>query len=679
MEVAPSVSRPRVGVDIGGTFTDCLLSTPNGLAWAKIPTTPEAPEEAALHAFENALEQMGVSPAEVSTFVHGTTLALNTLLERSGASIGVLVTRGFKNTLELGRLRLSSINDYLALRPDPLVSSRYILEVDERILASGDVFRPLDAVEARCAVERLIRAGAGAIAVCFINAFRNPAHEQAAVAIVRELAPEAFVCASSDVWRERGEYERFITAVINAYVGPKMRGYLARFDRSLGKYGFRGQLLLTKSNGGVTTARAAGERPVATLLSGPAAGVVGAWRISERAGLRRVIAFDMGGTSADISVLSAGIPYSYESEVAGLPVLLPSVDTYSIGAGGGSIAKLDSVGVLKVGPRSAGSVPGPVCYGLGGTEPTLTDSYLTAGIIGADSFLGGKMRLDLAAARKSLSQQLHGTPETASGWVIDVATATMHSRFAPYLARLGIDPTDFALLAYGGAGPTHSFLIAGELGIPRVVVPPRPGLLCAYGCLSADLRTDHVATMAIELAASSRLILTSTALSLQAEAEEMVANELGVPYRFGFWTAEMRYRGQTAAVSVSMPQSAITEPEEMMGRFHRRYSEIYGQSYPGFPVELTNLRLQTMVPVPGTEVQEDFGHLRGGEREGIRRRRICVKGETADAKVVWRWALDPGAEMAGPAVIEQEDSTVLVPQGWHVVVDSQFNLIGSQE
>lgn len=669
------MTNSRFGVDIGGTFTDCLLSNGSQLAWAKIQTTPDAPEQAVTQAFRGLMDSSQLSISDVADFVHGTTLGLNTLLERRGALCGMLVTRGFRDILELGRLRLPRIFDYMATRPEPLIRRRHVFEVSERMYASGEVHTPLEEAEVDRAVDSLVESGVQAVVVCFLHGYRHPRHEQIAVGRIRERHPSLFVCASSEIWPERGEYERTVTTAINAYVGPRMHQYIDRLDEALRQEGFLGRFLLTKSNGGVMTAERASEIPVETLLSGPAAGVMGAWQIARQAGLKKAIAFDMGGTSADISVLDEGITYTFQNEVANLPLTTPSIDIFSIGSGGGSIARLDPAGVLKVGPTSAGTDPGPACYDLGGVEPTMTDAYVAAAIISPQAFLGGRMKLNLDAAHRALREKLQGSSTHMALQVIKVATATMYSRFVPYLASLGVDSQDFELIAYGGAGPTHAFLLAQEIGIPRILVPPRPGLLCAFGCLVSDLRTDHIVSIAAELHPGSSAVLTSATESLIAQAEDTLTGQRATGNKLLFWSADLRYRGQTHTHTVSLPQTSLSNPEEVAQRFHQHYGALYGQSQTGGPVELINLRLQAVAPV-----SKDIGDYTGwydgqsGYNQVPDSRTVHLNGEELQTTVVWRWSLAPNDELIGPVVIEQEDTTVFIPPGWSAKVDTHGNI-----
>lgn len=673
------MSSARLGVDVGGTFTDCVLATSEKLAWTKLPTSKESPHHAVVEAFESLIKRTTVNASEVDTVVHGTTLALNTLLERRGALCGMLVTRGFRDVLELGRLRLPRVFDYLERRPEPLIRRQHVIEINERVYASGEMDTPLDLEEVERAVAELVEAGLEALAICFLHGSRHPKHEDAAAHRIRERYPGLFICASSEVWPQRGEYERFVTTVVNANVGPRMQQYVRHLEHDLAKAGFKGQLLLTKSNGGVMTAASTADVPVATLLSGPAAGVVGAWQTAQQAGIHRAIAFDMGGTSADISVLDCGIAYAFNSEVANLPLVMPSVDVYSIGAGGGSIARLDPAGIMKVGPESAGSFPGPACYGLGASEPTVTDAYVAAGILSPDNFLGGKMTLDQEAAHHLLSKKLDGDYIEVACQVIDVATATMYARFSPYLARLGVDPKEFVLIAYGGAGPTHAFLLARELGIPRILVPPRPGLLCAVGCLVADLRFDFIASLSLQLSQESSPLLEIETRRLASEAEEVLAQQTKDSTRLHLWSADMRYGGQTSTVNVALSAESLGDPSMIGEAFHIRYKQLYGQNQRGNSVELINFRLQAVVPRPKKE--EVVLNLMGlGEKDGYapRSRTVYLGGEKWKATVLNRWSLRPGNQVVGPAVIEQEDSTVFVPPRWQVKVDEHGNLLAEE-
>ena len=516
----------RVGVDVGGTFTDFVAfdDAVNATRAFKVPSVPADPAGAVIDGFRRLPGE-----ADLSLFLPGTTIALNALLQRGGARVGLLVTRGFRDVLQLRRLRLDGAPGYFVEQRAPLVPRRDIREIDARILADGTEIRPLDAGQVAAAAEELAAAGCEALAICFLHAYRNAAHEEAAAAAVRERLPGVHVTLSSDVWPQQREYERTQIAVINAHVAPTMERYFERLVGSLAELGVRAPVFSTKSSGGIMSAARAVERPVETLLSGPASGVVAAAALGRASGHDALVAFDMGGTSADIGLVEGGeVRTSTENAVGDFPVIMPAVDIASIGAGGGSIAHVDAAGVLKVGPRSAGADPGPACYGRGGDEPTVTDAYVTLGMIDPERFLGGELTLDDAAARDACSRV--GAPlgldsDEVAEAILRVATANMFASLLPLMAQRGANPRDFTLLAYGGAGPTHAFYLAQEVGFERVLVPAAPGTFCALGCLLADVRADFVRTIYAPLAELSDDRLAGAFAELRDDAGRWVEEE----------------------------------------------------------------------------------------------------------------------------------------------------------
>jgi N-methylhydantoinase A len=676
----------RVGVDVGGTFTDLILmdEASGEMVGAKTPSQPAAPQRAILDGLRELLAREGVDPAEVASFVNGTTLGLNTIIQRSGAPTGLLVTAGFRDVLELRRVRLPGAPSFYVERPRPLVARRFVREVHERILANGRVYRPLDVDGAVAAAGELRAAGLRSVAICFLHAYRNPRHEQEAAAAIRSAFPDLYVCASSEVWPQQREYERALVTTMNAYVGPRLQDYYAGLERGLAELGLGGPTLSTKSNGGVMTTRQAARTPVETLLSGPAAGVVAAAHLGRLSGRRKLIAFDMGGTSADIAVVDGDVAYSTESQIGDFPLIIPAVDVTSIGAGGGSIAWTDQAGVLKVGPASAGADPGPACYGRGGTDPTVTDAYVQCGLIDPGQFLGGELTLSGELAERALAEL--GRPlsldasEVASG-VLRVATANMYAQFLPLMAQHGVDHREFAILAYGGAGPTHAFLLAREVGIRTVVVPPGPGTLCALGCLLADLRVDFVRTVYAELTEERVAELAGELVALERQAGEWLADEQVPPAdRTLVRSADVRYKGQSFEVAVQLERGGAIGLAELPALFHARHRAVYGFSDEGSAVEVINLRVQGVGRVhkperlaPRTAQRADRS---APEHRPVTTRRVTVHGQTMEATVYQRASLPVATSLEGPTIITQYDTTTFVPPGYRVTVDPLLNLVG---
>lgn len=673
----------RLGVDIGGTFTDVMVADSAGsvVATMKTPSVPAAPEQAVFTALDG-LREAGVATADIALFVHGTTLAVNTLIERNGAVTGLLVTRGFRDMLEIRRLRLENTTDFYGDKPLPLIPRDLVAEVDERLLADGSIHQPLDLGQVREAVRRLVAEGVTAVVVSFLHSYKNPEHERRVRELIRAEFPALFVSASADLWPQQREYERCLVAVMNAYIGARMATYFRNLNAGTVRRGLRAEVLSTKSNGGVMTATRAADEPVQTLLSGPAAGVIGAAHVARLVGATKIITVDMGGTSADVAIVVDGhAAYSTENQVGDFPVIMPAVDVSSIGAGGGSIAWLDGAGILKVGPRSAGADPGPASYGRGGTQPTVTDAYVHLGIIAPDRFLGGRMPLNAALAEAALAELGRGiglgSREVAQA-ILDVATSNMYAQFTPLMARKGVDPRDFTLLAYGGAGPTHAFLLAREVGIAQVLIPPSPGTLCALGCIVADLRNDFVHTLYRSEYETTDAELEEAYAELKRRGREWLREETAqgimLESSFVLYSADMRYEGQAFEIEVPVPGDERGRRAAIAKRFHTAYHAIFGVSDPQAAVTFVNLRASVVgVTAKVSRLQPPAGQVasRAGET-----RPVFIDGREQDAVVVQRPSLESGKWLAGPTIVEQYDTTTFVPPGYRVRPDAFGNLAG---
>ncbi len=674
--------RYRLGIDIGGTFTDLLLmdEAAGRLLAIKTPSTL-SPEDAVLAGIAALRERHGVDPAAIVYFSHGTTLAVNTLLQRNGAEVGLITTKGFRDILELRRLRLPKANDLFVPRPEPLVPRRRVAEVEERLLQDGSVLKPLQRAELEREAKALIEGGARNIAVCFLHAYRHDRHERQAKAWIEESFPGVYVCTSAEIWPQQREYERSLVSVINAYIGARMRGYFDTLARRTAEAGMTCRIFSTRSNGGVMSVEAAARRPVDTLLSGPASGVIGAAFIGRMIGDDKLITLDMGGTSVDMAVVNGEVPYSTESTVGDFPVLLPAVDVSAIGAGGGSVAWLDAEGVLKVGPRSAGAYPGPACYGRGGTEPTVTDAYVTLGICSPAGLLGGEMKLDPGKAKSALAGiggRLGKDAREAADAILQVATANIYAELVPQLARRGAEAAEYSLLAYGAAGPTHVFMLARELPVRRVIVPPTPGLLCALGCLVADLRADFLRSLWENCRGLEDGRVRAIYDDLEAEARAWLAREkVDVAEVYLIRSADLCYAGQSFEINVVFPDEPLSVAA-VERWFHDRYERVYGYADRAAPVRLLEARVQ----IVGVTRKPDFASLRpfAGTAPGEGgRRRIYEQGREFEAAIRPRAALAPGDAFRGPAVVEQYDTTVYVPEGFRVSVDRWYNLVGERD
>jgi N-methylhydantoinase A len=673
----------RIGVDVGGTFTDFVVadSAGNELHHLKTPSVPAAPAQAVLNGLRVLAEERGVDPRAVTTFVHGTTLAVNTIIQRGGRRTGLLITEGFRDVLELARLRLSDPTNYAVQRVEPLVLRADVREVTERMTAAGKPYRRLDVAQLASAAEELVRSGVEALAVCFLHAYRNPAHERAAAAALRDQYPELYISVSSEIWPQMAEYERALITVMNSYVGERMSTYFVQLQHDVSMLGVNATVFSTKSNGGVMTARTAGGKPVETLMSGPASGVMGARFVAQRAGYKSVVTLDIGGTSADVSIIEDDVSYSTESQVGDFPVIMPAIEIASIGAGGGSIGWADSSGVLKVGPRSAGADPGPACYGRGAMEPTVTDAYLALGFVRPDHFLGGDLPLDVNAATGALARvgaSLGLDPIAVAAGIIDVATANMYAQFMPLMARKGVDPEDFVLIAFGGAGPTHALFLAREVGIGAVVVPPSPGTLCALGCLVMDLKSDFIRSVVRRLDTYTSPELERVFKEIEAEARrwldrENVPNPQAVIQR----SADMRYRGQSFDINVALPGSGLDpRPGANIRRaYDAAYRKAYGFHDPAALVEIVNLRVTIVGKARRTPRRSPSSPTRARRAVASGSTRVYVDGKWTQADIYERARLSPGATFAGPAVVEQYDTTVLVLPGFTARVDDWLNVV----
>jgi N-methylhydantoinase A len=675
-------NRYRLGIDIGGTFTDLLLMNEDtgDLFVLKTPST-HWPVEAVSAGIQELQQRYGITPSEIVYFSHGTTLAVNTLLQRSGARVGVLVTKGFRDILELRRLRLPKANDFFIPRPVSLVPRRHVKEVDERILANGQIYIPLRQQEVEQRVQELVAEGVEAVAVCFLHAYRNQTHELLAKRWIEELDPDLYVCTSAEIWPQQREYERSLISVINAHVGGRMRDYFHTLQTDMAELGMRCRVFSTKSNGGVMSAEKAAERPVETLLSGPASGVIGATYIGRIMGDDRLVTLDMGGTSVDIAIIQGEIPYSTENTVGDFPVIMPAVDVSSIGAGGGSIAWTDAEGVLKVGPESAGAEPGPACYGRAGQAPTITDAYLAVGIINPDNFLGGEMRLNPQLGKEAIDRVGErlgfDTLQTADA-ILQVATASIYAELLPQMARRGIDPRDFSILAYGGAGPTHVFMLARDLNVRRIIVPPTPGILCALGCLVADMRADFVQTIWRDCHQVSDEELQAIYRRLEHEAQGWLAAESAdVEHAYLLRSADMCFSGQSFELNIPFPNRGEFSAgiDQTMQWFYDRYEQAYGYADRAAPVRLLEARVQ-IVGVAQKPAIKPITREGSAQMGGAATRMVHDRGTSVQAMVYQRAALRQGQELEGPAIIEQYDTTIYIPAGFRATVDEWFNLVG---
>lgn len=651
--------RWRLGVDVGGTFTDvALIDERSGKTIVhKTPTRQDDLVGTVTQGVQEILARHQVAASDVTYLAAGSTIALNTIIERSGCRVGLLVTRGFRDVLEIRRNRLPDAPNFDAARPIPLVPRARVVEIEERMHVSGRVVRPLDEAATCSAVTALAEDGVEAIAVCLLHSCANPEHEQRIRDLLAEGWPGILVCISSDIWPQQREFERALLTVMNAYIGPRMVTYYNLLEQAMRDIGLDCPLLMTQSNGGMLSIEEAARIPVRTVLSGPAVGVTGAARVARDAGHPRIFTLDMGGTSADMAVADKQPRLGTESLVGQYPLFMPAIEIDTIGAGGGSIAHWDADGALKVGPQSAGSFPGPACYGRGGVEPTITDAYLLTGIIGENDLLGGAMRLSRERADEAiagLAAHLGVTPVEAAEGIIRVATANMHAGLLPLIAKHGADYTQFCLMAYGGAGPTHAFMLAADVGIRSVLVPAAPGGMCGVGGALTDLQMDFVTSGRWDL--DDRAAIDGAFAALEARAGQWLATQ-GIPTAAAIHhrTADMRYQGQSFELTVSVDDL----DEQQVSEFHRRYAEVYGYSDKDSPVEVLQLRLLTSVPrgLPPRPPAASQTERSAAPREV---RRVSYGGTMIEVPVFDRSRLPLDVPMRGPAVLLQYDTTTFI-------------------
>jgi 5-oxoprolinase (ATP-hydrolysing)/N-methylhydantoinase A len=686
-------SRWRIGFDIGGTFTDFILydKLEGTVRLHKRLTTPHDPSEAALIGLGELTGQAGITLADVGDIVHGTTLVTNAVIERKGARLGLITTQGFRDILEMGTEQRYDIYDLFLTFPEPLVSRDLRLEVKERIDSGGNVVDTLDDEAVRKAADILVAQGCEAIAICFLNSYRNSAHEQAAGRIVQQAHPGIAVSLSSEVVAEIWEYQRFVTTAANAYVQPLMHRYLERLERELTLRSFRGELRLMHSAGGLVSPETARTFPIRLLESGPAGGGLATALFGELAGHKDVISFDMGGTTAKACMIEDGAaeiaPMLEAGRVnrfakgSGLPIKAPVIDMIEIGAGGGSIAAIDEVGLLKVGPHSASSDPGPACYGLGGTKPTVTDANLALGYYDPGFFLGGRMSLDVDAARKAIetvATPLDLSVEEAAWGIHKVVVESMGAAARVHLVEKGKDPRHYAMVGFGGAGPAHAVDVARVLGVKQVIIPPASGAASALGFLSAPLSFDMVRSLPVEFSEGFDAGTVNTLLAeLEAEGRrhliEAGVRECDIAVAR---SADMRLVGQMHDIAVPFPAGQIdtTSLDAVRTAFSKAYSARYTSVYDGARLEAINFRVHCEGPKPELSLSGATG---GGDAKAKVKghRRAWFEGGWQDATVYDRYALQTGDRLAGPAIIEEREATTIVPPGDNVSIDAVLNLV----
>jgi N-methylhydantoinase A len=668
-----------LGIDVGGTFTD-LFYLDEATGEARISKASTTPGNQAAGLFD-AMRAIGVEPAGIDRFIHGTTIATNALIERNGARCGMLTTLGFRDVLELGRRDRPQLYGMTGLQ-DPLIPRDLRLEAAGRMGPTGEVEEPLDEATVLRAGRVLKARGAEAVVVCFLHAYANPAHERRAAELLRSLDPGWLVNLSSELLPQIYEFERFSTAAIHTYLQPLVSRYVDALKARLGEAGYRNDVLFVQSSGGIMSSAFARQRPANLALSGPAAGVMAASYVAKVAGFDNVISADMGGTSFDVCLIPSGRPRTSDQTELGfrMPLRVAMIDIQTIGAGGGSIAQVDRGGLLQVGPQSAGAMPGPAAYGRGGERPTVTDANLVLGHIGSSFAFGGEggMRLDRDAAVRAIQTHV-GEPlglvvEEAARAIVRVANHGMAGRIRAVSIERGYDPRDFALVAYGGAGPMHAAALMKDVGIGRCLIPYYPGVLCALGSAAADLRRDEVRTVMQELASLDVEALARQVGELARSGSQQIADE-GVPLERVDVIAEadMGYDGQRHDIRVPLP--AELTRESLRNAFEEAYRRQYRQTLPGLGVRFTALRMMVVGVRPRLAVGSWLRQHSPGVRVPPARRPVYAEGQWHDAEVHQRDDLGVGSRVTGPAIIEQRDTTVVVDLGTVASVDAHGNLI----
>jgi N-methylhydantoinase A len=657
-----------VAIDIGGTFTDLLGFDAKGgkFVQAKSLTTPSHLVQGII----DCLRKSGIEASDVDELIHGSTIAINTLIERKGAKTGLVVTRGTRDVYIIGRGNRPEAYNLMFHRHRPLVSRKLTREVDERVLASGETHEPLrhSTVEAAC--QELKADGVEAVAVCFLHSYLDPSHEQQAGEIIAKALPDAYLSLSHDILREYREFERMSTTVVNAYIGPKVGGYVSSLKENLGKIGFRGNLSIMRSNGGVMTPEVATERPVAMMESGPVGGIIASAQVGLALGFDNVISFDMGGTTAKASLVKDGEPtlapgYYVGGYASGHPVMLPMIDVVEVGAGGGSIAWTDDIGALKVGPQSAGADPGPICYRGGGTEPTITDANVVLGRLDPDNFLGGQMKLDADGAARGIEEKiakpLKISTVAAAQAIVEIAISKMSLAVREVSVQKGYDPRDFALVASGGAGPLHVLAIARELHIPTVIVPLFPSHFSALGMLAADERHDFIRTCYSDLANIDFTTLLKIHGEMRDQARGSLRNAKKAEEKIQL---DLRYVGQDFSLSVPITLKHLLAGDRKAIRtaFDKLYEHRYAHASPEDPVEMVNMRLSVIGKRPVLK----FPRLGKGKASAASHRRDVYffdAQKPARCPVYQREKLMAGARIKGPALVQEHGTTtVLFPK-----------------
>ena len=683
-----------LGIDIGGTFTDIVIYDPAAAKHAiwKEPTTPDDPARGVIAGTKRLIESTGIAPGDIARVVHATTLFTNALIERKGAKTALITTEGFRDVLEIGRERKFELYDLFIEMPEPLVPRRWRREVRERLSESGAVETPLDGEALSRELADLSQAGIESVAVVFLHSYANPAHERAALEILEREHPNLSVSLSCDVAPEIREYERSSTTVANAYVRPLAERYLDGLAQQIRDLGIPGPFFLMLSNGGLTHVEEAKRTPVRLLESGPAAGALAGAYFGAHSDTSEVLAFDMGGTTAKLCLIDGGEPsiaYSFEAartkrfnEGSGLPIKISTIELIEIGAGGGSIAHMDELDLLKVGPQSSGAVPGPVCYAKGGAAPTVTDADLLLGYLNADFFLGGEMQIDRAAAERAMQPLMDATGLnlTDVAWGIhDVVNENMASAARVQITQRGKDPRDYAMLATGGAGPVHAYHVAEKLNLRRLICPSAAGVGSTVGLLMAPARIDRAISMVSRIDDLDWAAFEAAYQALEKDAtavlEETGADLDQLEIRR---IADMRYLGQGSEIVVDLPSGpySAASKDAIVDRFEEQYRRLFTRTRPGVAIQMVNLRASLSAPVADSRMQLAAADGDGDDpNKGTRPVYFAAAGGFVDTPVIDRYRIKPGSRFEGPAVFEENESTLIIGPGAVCVAEPSGNLM----
>ena len=675
----------RIGIDVGGTFTDVtLLNAQTGECHTyKLSSTPTDQSVAIMQGAKEILAQNGVQAEEVNYFGHGTTVATNMIIEKKGAKTALVTTKGFRDILEIGRQTRPSLYNLFEDKPETLIPRSLRKEIAERVNSVGAVLIEADADEIASVLERLKEENIEAIAVCLLFSYLNPDNENRVASCIKTALPGVYSSISSNILPEFREFERLSTTVINSYLGPKMKQYIHNLEKRVKDLGIPVEPYITQSNGGVMSIHSTIETPVQTALSGPSAGVVGAIYVSGYAGFTNLITYDMGGTSTDVSLVINGVAeYTTKRKICGLPSGVPMIDVHAVGAGGGSIAYIDSGGALKVGPESAGALPGPACYGLGGENPVVTDANLVLGRINPQYFLGGRMKIEAAHAHKAIKQKVAdklglGVQQAAAG-IVSVVNSNMARAIRVITVERGYNPSDFVLVAYGGAGPLHAVQLAQDMGIRKVLVPPSPGTLCALGLLTADIKKSYGKTALFKYDETTPQQLNDLFTPLMEQGNQWLASEKVEEKDRSFRNVvEMRYIGQNYELQVSVPSTGIDQKsfDAIREDFFFEHEKNYGYYNPNAPLQFVNFRSEAIGHVAKPDLttikrMDDLESARIGTRD------VYFEAYGAiPCPVYERNKLGSIESACGPCIVEQMDSTTVIPPGTTFMIDGYGNII----